>query len=383
MTQDTNLTLRFLIAQVLVVIISLVAAVSVASLVGPSLFHEHLLMAGLSDPSLELLHVEQAYRDANLITLAVAVLTALGSALLASFWLSRRLRTPLQGLTRAAAAVANGNYDVRVPAGDAGPEVTTLALAFNTMADRLAHTEEIRRQLLSDLAHEMRTPVSVLAVYLDGLQDGIVDWNLATQTVMAEQLQRLTRLVEDIDDVSRAQEGRIDLDSAEHPLGELIHTTATAAQETFATKGVNLQAVPVTSPVSVLVDRQRFGQVMSNLLDNALRHTPAGGQVTISARQQGSGTVLIDIADTGEGLTRGQLGHIFERFYRGDAARNRDNGGSGIGLTISRALIEAHGGTLTALSAGPGTGTTLTIRLPLARPSRSPSDARPALPGAR
>ncbi|MGD7003828.1 sensor histidine kinase [Corynebacterium halotolerans] len=383
MTQDTNLTLRFLIAQVLVVIISLVAAVSVASLVGPPLFHEHLLMAGLSDPSLELLHVEQAYRDANLITLAVAVLTALGSALLASFWLSRRLQTPLQGLTRAATAVANGNYDVRVPAGDAGPEVTTLALAFNTMADRLAHTEEIRRQLLSDLAHEMRTPVSVLAVYLDGLQDGIVDWNLATQTVMAEQLQRLTRLVEDIDDVSRAQEGRIDLDRAEHPLGELMHTTATAAQETFAAKGVNLQAVPVTSPVSVLVDRQRFGQVMSNLLANALRHTPAGGQVTISARQQGSGTVLIDIADTGEGLTRGQLGHIFERFYRGDAARNRDNGGSGIGLTISRALIEAHGGALTAMSAGPGTGTTLTIRLPLARPSRSPSDAHPSLPGTR
>lgn len=190
-------------------------------------------------------------------------------------------------------------------------------------------------------------------------------------------------MIEDIDDVSRAQEDRIYLDSAEQPLGELIHTTATAAQETFATKGVRLQVVPVTSPVSVLVDRQRFGQVMSNLLANALRHTPARGQVTISARQQGSGTVLIDIADAGEGLTRDQMGHIFERFYRGDAARNRDNGGSGISLTTSRASIEARGGTLTATSAGPDTGTTLTIRLPLARPSWISSDAHPSLPRAR
>ncbi|GAB3590862.1 Signal transduction histidine-protein kinase BaeS [Corynebacterium faecale] len=368
MTQGANLTLRFLVAQAVVVVISLLSAVAVASLVGPPLFHDHLLMADRAD---ELRHVEQAYQDAGLITLAVAVPIAFGSALLASFWLARKIQTPLRGLTRAATAVAGGNYDVKVPTGDAGPEVTTLAVAFNTMADRLAHTEEVRRQLLSDLAHEMGTPVSVLTVYLDGLQDEIVEWSPETQTVMSEQLQRLTRLIEDLDDVSRAQEDRIELDSTELPLGELIHSSATAAQEAYATKGVSLQAVPVTTPVSIFVDRQRFGQVMGNLLSNALRHTPAGGQVTISARRQGAGTVLIDVADNGEGLTSDQLGHIFERFYRGDAARNRDHGGSGIGLTISKALVEAHGGTLTASSAGSGFGTTLTIRLPLSTPSTS------------
>lgn len=139
-------------------------------------------------------------------------------------------------------------------------------------------------------------------------------------------------------------------------------------------------AVPVASPVSVLVDRQRFGQVMGNLLTNALRHTPAGGKVVISARQQGSSTILIDVADTGEGLPHNQLEHIFERFYRGDGARNRSHRGSGIGLTISRALIEAHGGTLTATSAGPGAGTTLTILLPLAHPRGTASPGRPAPP---
>ncbi len=115
----------------------------------------------------------------------------------------------------------------------------------------------------------------------------------------------------------------------------------------------------------MLVDRQRFGQVMSNLLSNALRHTPAGGQVRISVHRQGASTALIHVADDGEGIPPGQLGHIFERFYRGDAARSRDNGGAGIGLTISKALIEAHGGTLTATSPGPGAGSVFTIRLPL------------------
>ena len=366
MTTDTGLTARFLAAQVLVVAMSLLVATTVATLVGPPVFHDHMLMTGRDDPSLELFHAEQAYRDANLITLAVALPTAVICAVAASLWLSRRLRTPLQGLTRAATSVAAGNYRVRVPAGEAGPEVTTLAHAFNTMADRLEHTEDLRRQMLSDLAHEMRTPVSVLAVYLDGLEDEVVDWNLTTHTVMAEQLTRLTRLVEDIDDVSRAQENRIDLDLAEEDLGEVLHTAAAAAGEAYADKGVGLQVEAVTGTAHVLVDRHRFGQVMDNLLTNALRHTPTGGHVSIRATQQGSRTVLIDVADTGDGLTEDQLAHIFERFYRADIARNRDHGGSGIGLTISRALIEAHDGTLTATSAGPAAGSVFTLRLPVA-----------------
>ena len=368
MNHGPGLTFRFLAAQVLVVVISLLVAAAVATMVGPTLFHDHMLMTGQEDPSLELFHAEQAYRDANLITLAVALPTALISALLASLWLSRRLRTPLQNLTRAATSLTAGNYRIRVPAGEAGPEVTTLAHAFNTMADRLEHTEQVRRQMLSDLAHEMGTPLSVLTVYLDGLQDGVVDWNNATHTIMADQLTRLTRLMENIDDVSRAQEHRIDLDLAEEGLGDLLHTAAAAAGEAYADKGVDLQVETITDTARVLVDRQRFGQVMSNLLSNALRHTPAGGQVRISVHRQGASTALIHVADDGEGIPPGQLGHIFERFYRGDAARSRDNGGAGIGLTISKALIEAHGGTLTATSPGPGGGAVFALRLPLSPP---------------
>lgn len=369
MNHGPGLTFRFLAAQVLVVVIGLLVAAAVASMVGPNLFHDHMLMTGTEDPSLELLHAEQAYRDANLITLAVALPTALISALLASQWLSSRLRTPLQNLTRAATSLTAGNSRIRVPVGEAGgPEVTTLAHAFNTMADRLEHTEQVRRQMLSDLAHEMGTPLSVLTVYLDGLQDGVVDWNNATHTIMADQLTRLTRLMEDIDDVSRAQEHRIDLDLAEEGLGDLLHTAAAAAGEAYADKGVDLQVETITDTARVLVDRQRFGQVMSNLLSNALRHTPTGGQVRISVHRQGASTALIHVADDGEGIPPDQLGHIFERFYRGDAARSRDDGGAGIGLTISKALIEAHGGTLTATSPGPGHGAVFTLRLPLSPP---------------
>ena len=370
MNHGPGLTFRFLAAQVLVVVISLLMAAAVATMVDPTLFHDHMLMTGWEDPSLELFHAEQAYRDANLITLAVALPTALISALLASLWLSRRLRTPLQDLTRAATSLTAGNYRIRVAAGEAGPEVTTLAHAFNTMADRLEHTEQVRRQMLSNLAHEMGTPLSVLTVYLNGLQDGVVDWNNATHTIMADQLARLTRLMEDIDDISLAQEHRIDLDLAEEGLGDLLHTAAAAAGEAYADKGVDLQVETITDTARVLVDRQRFGQVMSNLLSNALRHTPAGGQVRISVHRQGASTALIHVADDGEGIPPGQLGHIFERFYRGggDAVRSRDNGGAGIGLTISKALIEAHGGTLTATSPGPGRGAVFALRLPLSPP---------------
>lgn len=371
MNTTPGLTFRFLAAQILVGAISLAVAGAVASLVGPVLFHDHLLMAGLEDPSLEQFHAEQAYRDANLITLAVALPTALTSAGLVSLWFSRRLRIPLQDLTHAAASMTNGNYQVRVPAGQAGPEVTTLAHAFNTMADRLEHTEQVRRQMLSDLAHEVSTPLSVLTIYLDGLQDGVVDWNDATLTVINDQIERLTRLAEDIDDVSRAQEHRIDLDLADEDLGQLLHTSATAAQEDYQVKGVNLSLVPVTG-VSVPVDRQRFGQIMGNLLGNALRHTPPGGQVSVRVTRQGISALLIDVADTGDGMTDDQLGHIFERFYRGDSARSRDNGGAGIGLTISRALAEAHGGTLTATSPGPGQGSVFTLCLPLTSPNPVP-----------
>jgi signal transduction histidine kinase len=375
--RERGLASRFLTAQLLVVAASILAAAVAVTTVGPPLFHEHLVMSGHSPDSPELLHVEQAYVDTNLITLSVAVATAFVCALLATFWLARRLREPIARLTDAAGEMARGNYATRVPAIGAGAEVEALAGAFNTMAARLEHTEEARRRMLSDLAHEMRTPISVLAVYLEGLQDGVTRWNSATNNVMAEQLARLTRLVEDINDVSRAEEGRMALELARESLAEMVLAAAAAATEAYAAKGVTLRTDVTADHAGagfVLADRQRLGQVLGNLLSNALRHTPAGGTVTIGASPLDPERVAVRVADTGEGIGAEQLPHVFERFYRGDTARDRDHGGSGIGLTIAQALAEAHGGTLTADSPGPGGGAVFTLVLPRTGPDGPGTD---------
>lgn len=359
-----GLTVRLLGSHLLVAVISLSAAAAVTGLVGPALFHHHLLMVGGSEESAELFHVEQAYREANLLTLLVALLTALTCALVMTWWLSRRIRVPLEHLTQAATGMASGDYSARVPQMSGGTEVDSLTEAFNSMAHRLENTEETRRRMLSDLAHEMSTPVSVLSVYLEGLQDGVTSWNSSASDVMAEQLGRLIRLVEDIDDVSRAEEGRIDLDYSDVPVADLTHATATAFHDAYDAKGVTLRVEDPQTTERVHVDRHRMAQVLDNLLSNALRHTPQGGRVTISVLEQDQDSVVLAVRDTGEGLAPDQIRHIFERFYRGDTARDREHGGSGIGLTISHALMEAQGGSLRAASQGPGHGCVFTLRLP-------------------
>jgi two-component system, OmpR family, sensor histidine kinase BaeS len=369
-----GLARRFLVAQLLVVAASLLAAVVVAVVVGPPIFHTHLLMAGSSADSAELIHAEQAYREANLIVLAVALGTALVCAALVSAWCSRRIRRPLDRLATAAMGMAAGRYDTRVPALGGGTEVDAVAGAFNTMATRLQGTEDTRRRMLSDLAHELRTPVSVLTVYVDALQDGVASWDAETGELMSGQLARLGRLVEDISDVSRAQEGRMVLDRTELDVSGLFTETAQAHRGAFAAKGVTLRVDPAV-PGTVTVDRQRLGQVLGNLLSNALRHTPPGGTVTLRATAHRPGRLAVTVADTGEGIAPEHLPQIFERFYRGDTARDRGHGGSGIGLAISRALVEAHGGTLSATSAGPGRGAVFTVDLP-----RHPGPPRPSTP---
>ncbi|MGQ1795820.1 sensor histidine kinase [Kocuria oceani] len=366
--RSRGLASRFFLAQAIVVAASILAAVVVASLAGPPIFHAHLIMAGHAENSPELFHVERAYRDTNLIILGVALGTAAVCAAAVTWFFTRRLQRPLIALTRAAQGMARGRYDTRVPALRAGAEVDAVAASFNTMATRLQRTEDTRRRMLSDLAHEMRTPISVLSVYCEALQDGVTHWDEVTGALMTDQLARLTRLVEDIHDVSRAEEGRIELDRAPQPVEDLLHTTVEAHRKAYAAKGVNL-VLDVGEPAGVVeIDRQRMGQVLGNLLTNALRHTPPGGTVTVRATARGPQRLDLVVADTGDGIPAEHLSQVFERFWRGDTARDRDHGGSGIGLTISRALVEAHGGTLSATSPGPGAGSVFTVELP--RPTR-------------
>ncbi|GAB6986858.1 sensor histidine kinase [Nocardioides pyridinolyticus] len=353
---------RLLLAQALVLIGAIATAGVIAALVGPPLFHEHMLKATPDPTPTELEHVEEAFRAASAISLGLAMAAAIVIALVVSWYLTRRFQAPITALTQGASDVSSGHYGARVPVGDAGPEMDSLAIAFNTMAGQLARTEDTRRRLLSDLAHELRTPVATLGAYLEGIEDGVTPWNNHTRALLSDQVERLSRLAQDIDAVSRAEEGRLSLEPAPISLAGLVEGAVLALAESYAANRVALEVVP-RGDLTVAVDRTRLLQVLTNLLDNARRHTPEGGTVTIDW-QQVDERVALSISDNGDGIPSSQLPHIFERFYRGDTARDREHRGSGIGLTISRAIAEAHGGRLDADSDGPGTGSTFTLILP-------------------
>lgn len=359
---------RLMAGQTIVLLASVLTAGLVASMVGPQIFHDHLLQSGHTANSPELGHIEQAYREASALALGVALLTSLVCAVLVSWLVSRRLRRSLHELTDAARELSRGHYARRVPAVGGGSELDTFATAFNSMAGRLEDVEATRRRLLSDLAHELRTPIATLSAYHEGLFDGVTDLDADTRTVLTAQTDRLARLAQDINDVSRAEEGRLHLDRQPYQVADLIAMAADSARARYDDKHVELATATADGAgAAVDVDPNRIGQVLGNLLTNALRHTPAGGRVTLSARSA-SDEVAIIVSDTGEGLLASQLPHVFERFYRGDTARDRDRSGSGIGLTISKAIIDAHGGTITAHSEGPGQGATFEILLPRSRP---------------
>lgn len=350
---------RLLTVQVLVLSIGSAAAALTASAVAPALFHEHLLQAGHAVTDAQRWHIEEAFTSAGLIALAAALSAALIAALAASWYVGRRIRGTLFAITEAAAAVRAGHYEVEVP-GRGGTELATLAGAFNDMAARLASVEQTRRRLLTDLAHELRNPIATLDGYLEGLEDGLVDWGPQTAALLREQTGRLTHLADDLREVSRAQEGALPLDRTPCDIEELLRDAVTAAREAYARKGVLLtrDQPPGGTELLLRVDRHRIGQVLANLLGNALRHTASGGTVCLRTRVVAD-EVRLEVTDTGEGISAGALPHVFDRFFRSDTST-----GTGVGLTISRALVEAHGGRLSAASPGLGHGATLTISLP-------------------
>lgn len=358
---------RLFLAEGLVVVAALLAAALVASVVGPPIFHDHLMQAGHTMGPSETSHIEAAYADASAISLAVALVVAVAFSLAVAWYVTRRIQAPLAALATAARDVEAGHVPDPVPHGGIGPELDEVADAFNTMAARLAQTDETRRRLLSDLAHELRTPVATITAYVDGLRDGVATWDDDVAQVISEQSARLTRLAADIREVSLAQEGALPLVLGDHPLGPLVTTAVEGAREAYRGKGVDLRIETSAAPdVLVRVDPERIAQVLVNLLGNALRHTDPGGHVAVDLTRAGTDAVLT-VSDSGEGMTRDQVAHVFERFYRGDTARDRDRGGSGIGLTVSRALVDQHGGSLVAESPGPGQGSTFTVRLPALR----------------
>lgn len=368
-SRGPGLGVRLLLAQSLVLVAGVVTCWVVAVFVGPPLFREHLRRAGVPASSDEQFHAEQAYRSATAISLAVALGVATLAALVVTWYFSRRLQRSVTEVSSAATAVADGRYDIRVTPPHLGDDFDALAEAFNRMAAGLESVETTRRQLLGDLAHEIRTPVSVLEAYMEALEDGVETLDADTITMLRDQTRRLVRFSDDVNALSNAEESRTSIEPTWVDPAALLSTTLTAATDRYAAKEVALTSrVPAHLP-RLWADPERLGQVLGNLLDNALRHTPGGGRVEVTAGQRHE-LLVIEVTDTGDGIAAEHLPHLFERFYRVDAARDRAHGGAGIGLAIAKALVEAQRGHITARSDGPGTGSTFTITLPLRRDQR-------------
>lgn len=353
---------RLMSAQTLVLLAGAVTTWVVAAIVGPAIFRDHLNRAGVSYTESEAGHLERAFTSSLAISISIALIAATATALAVTWYFSRRVQRSVAQVAAAAEHVATGQYDARVNDPGLGREFAVLAATSNTLAQRLRATETVRRRMLADLAHEMRTPLATVDAHLEAIEDGVRSLDQDTLAVIRLSTQRLRRLAEDISAVSHAEESILDI--AREPIAAA--DVARAAARTFGDRctaaGVTLDTA-LTTDAHVLVDSDRIGQVLTNLLDNALRHTPSGGTVRLACTTRGPWVEYV-VADTGDGIAPEHVDHVFDRFYRSDAARARAHGGAGIGLSIAKALVEAHDGEITAASPGPGLGTTLTVHLP-------------------
>jgi histidine kinase len=272
---------------------------------------------------------------------------------------SRRTLRNLDRLRAGTRLLAGGSYAARVDPPPE-PELADLADDINTLAATLAATEQRRAALIGDVAHELRTPLTTINGYLEGFDDRLVSADELVTTVRV-QVRRLDHLAGDLAAISRAEEGRLDLDLHSGDLREILTSVTDGFRPQFQKAGVDIH-VDAPAAVQAVVDRERMVQVLTNLLRNALAYTPAGGRVDARLTPE-SGGARITVSDTGRGLLADDLERIFERFYRADP--HDHSGGTGIGLTISRAIMRAHGGDLIARSPGRGQGSTFEIFLPI------------------
>ncbi len=304
---------------------------------------------------------ERAFLNSLVWVLVVAgIVGALAAGVVAAL-LVLQITAPARELTTAAQRVAAGDLAHRVEV-HSQDELGEVGTAFNEMASALAHQEELRQHMVADIAHELRTPLSVMRVELESLQDGLTEATPQTIASLREEVDLLSRLVEDLRLLSRVDAGQLTLKLGPVSLAGLVQQLVQQASTAAERKGIHLQAdVPDTLPPA-RADPDRLQQVLLNLLSNALRHTPAGGRVRLSARAEGI-HLHLQVADSGEGIAPEDLPHVFDRFYRADTSRSRVSGGSGLGLTIARGLVEAMGGRMWAESAL-GRGTTLHFSLP-------------------
>jgi histidine kinase len=305
--------------------------------------------------------------------LLVSAFAALEAALIVSLSASTRIVEPLHAISAVSRRLAQGFYQERTVI-KSHDELAEMGRSVNQLAEALEQTEQRRMALMTDVTHEIRTPLATIAGYMEGLLDGVIKPDEQTFHLVLHETRRLQRLSEDLQLLSRAEAGQIPIVPRVVNLRTILRNIATRLGPQFATAEIDLSvAIPESLP-PVYADPDRVDQIVINLLTNARRYTPAGGKVTLRAHAE-EYTICVDIEDTGIGIAPEHLPHVFERFYRVDKSRSRASGGSGIGLTIARHLIYAQGGEIWVNSDGPGRGSTFSFTLP--RTTVDPAVATP------
>ncbi len=294
-------------------------------------------------------------------TLVYASVGAVLASVFLGVLLARSLTRTLRELTAATQKVAKGDLEQQVPIRS-NDELGELAASFNQMSADLAQSRDLRRQMTADVAHELRTPLTVVLGHTEALSEGELPPDPETFEIIYDETKRLNRLVEDLRTLSLSDAGELHLNRHKTSPGDLLERAAAARKSEAIAKDVTLQFETGADLPAVEVDPDRMTQVLVNFLDNALRYTPAGGKIKLSADRTQEG-VKIEVKDTGPGIPSEDLDHLFERFYRGDKSRQREEGGSGLGLAIAKSLVESQGGQI-RVESQPGEGAIFIIELP-------------------
>ena len=311
----------------------------------------------------ELSQAEQGDLERTNRSLFSASFIAIILAVVLGSLISRSLTRPIRDLTEATHAMAEGDLTQKVPVRSQD-ELGELTIAFNKMATDLARATQAREQMTADIAHDLGTPLTVLGGYLEAMQDGVLTATPERIATMHTEIVHLQRLVQDLRTLSLADAGQMSLDRKQVDVGAFLRRVAASYQLRAESQGVVLDVDTQSAPLSIQIDEGRMTQVLGNLVSNALRYTPDGGEILLTAVPSTENHLLITVSDTGTGIAPEDVSRIFQRFYRADQARGLQTGNSGLGLAIARSIVNAHGGEISVKSEV-GQGTRFEIFLPL------------------
>lgn len=365
-TSKMGLRSRLFLSHIIVMIVGLLTLLTIGKISSPRFFVVYLRQIEVGGVSVRqvraqlLQRFEDAWSQGAFWSMVVGASAAGGL----SYLVTKRIVKPLIQMEEITKKVAAGHLDERVPSNDI-PEVDQLAASFNRMAASLEDVENRRRELVSDLTHELRTPLTILKGYLEGLADGTIDPSSEVYQRLSREVTRMQRLVNDLQELSKMEAGYLPIDARSFNLSPLLTLIVQKFSDQLIAENspeIRLDYPSETPPV--LADPERVEQILVNLIGNALRYTRAGS-VTVQVRQQAD-RVWIAVIDTGQGISREDLPHVFERFWRADRSRNRNSGGTGIGLAICRRLVELQGGKIEATSEL-GEGSIFRFSLPIGR----------------